>query len=210
MQGRGKFISFEGGEGSGKSTQILELCRRLEAKGIELCLVREPGGTPLGEALRGILKQGDYALCDASELLLFGAARAQLVRSVIEPALDEGRWVLADRFVDSTEVYQARVRGNPLDFTRQVNAFATEGLQPDLTFLIDLPAKLALNRIEKRAALDRIEAEGLAFHEAIREAYRALARENRQRIHVLDGQASIDTLNTLIWNECHKRFFSPT
>ena len=135
---RGRFITFEGGEGCGKSTQVKRLAGHLASKGIEVVLTREPGGTRLAELIRGLLKdEREDPPCDRSELLLFLAARAQLVRNVIEPALASGKWVLSDRFSDSTFAYQGYGRGLPLDVLRLANDFACDGLKPDLTLLLD-------------------------------------------------------------------------
>lgn len=149
---RGLFVSFEGPEGSGKSTQVELLTQNLEKAGYRVMFVREPGGTPAGEAIRTILqhdKSGD-GLCAEAEALLFSASRAQLVRAVIEPALAGGVCVICDRFTDSTTVYQGYARGIDLDFLRGLNAFATNRRNPDLTILLDIDAKLGLERLAAR------------------------------------------------------------
>ena len=136
---RGRFITFEGGEGCGKSTQVVRLAAALEERGLKVLLTREPGGTRLSELIRTLLKdEAEDPPVDRAELLLFLAARAQLVRNVIAPALEAGTWVVSDRFSDSTVAYQGYGRGLPVDFVRQANDFACEGLRPDLTFLLDL------------------------------------------------------------------------
>ena len=136
---RGKFITFEGGEGCGKSTQVKRLKEALEKTGVEVLLTREPGGTWLSEEIRHLIKdQTTDAPCDRSELLLFLAARAQLVKNVIRPALEAGKWVVSDRFSDSTIAYQGYGRGLPLDILKDMNDFACEGLKPDLTLLLDV------------------------------------------------------------------------
>ena len=148
---RGRFITFEGGEGCGKSTQVKRLAAELERRGIRVVLTREPGGTPLAEKVRGLLKDelADPP-CDRSELLLFLAARAQLVRNVIRPALESGAWVLSDRFSDSTVAYQGYGRGLGIDFIRTANDFACDGLKPDLTLLLDVEPQVSAARMRKR------------------------------------------------------------
>ena len=170
MAARGRFITFEGGEGCGKSTQVKRLAAALEAKGVKVLLTREPGGTRLAEMIRTLLKdEAEAPPVDRAELLLFLAARAQLVPNVIAPALEAGTWVISDRFSDSTVAYQGYGRGLPVDFVRQANDFACEGLRPDLTFLLDLDPATAERRMRGREAAtntsaDRIERAGSGFH----------------------------------------------
>ena len=171
---RGRFITFEGGEGCGKSTQVERLRKALEAEGIDVVPVREPGGTWLSEEIRRLIKdQYEDAPCDRAELLLFLAARAQLVRNVIRPALEAGKWVVSDRFSDSTIAYQGYGRGLPLDVIRTANDFACGGLRPDLTILLDVLPEVSASRRRLResatsASADRIERESGEFHERIR------------------------------------------
>ncbi len=200
----GLFISFEGGEGCGKSTQIKALTARLEGEGHGVFQAREPGGTPLGEALRQLLQHdaaGD-GMHPEAELLLFAAARAQIVREKLLPALAAGKVVLCDRFIDSTTVYQGVARGLNRADVAAVNQVATGGLRPDLTILIDLPAQTGLERVRKRGngQLDRIEQEDPAFFDAVRQGYLDIAKADPQRFLVLDGAQSIETLQTSIWN----------
>ena len=195
---RGKFITFEGGEGCGKSTQVKRFAAALESRGIKVLLTREPGGTRLAELVRRLLKdEAEDPPVDRAELLLFLAARAQLVRNVIRPALEEGTWVVSDRFSDSTVAYQGYGRGLPLDFVRAANDFACEGLRPDLTFLLDLDPAVAQARMRGReqatnTAADRIERAGDEFHARLRRGFLALAAADAPRFAVIDASASPD------------------
>ena len=204
---RGRFITFEGGEGCGKSTQVRQLCDALRQRGVKVLLTREPGGTPLSEAIRGLLKDpsGD-APCDVAELLLFLAARAQLVRNLIRPALDVGTWVVSDRFSDSTIAYQGYGRGLPLDEVRRANDFACGGLSPDLTLLLDVsPETSCARRMRREAdtntAADRIELAGDDFHSRLRAGFAALAAAEPGRIKVIDANGAVDDVWTRIWNQ---------
>ena len=200
---RGKFITFEGGEGCGKSTQVKRLEAFLRGEGYEVLLTREPGGTRLAELVRSLLKdEHEDPPCDRSELLLFLAARAQLVRNVIRPALERGVWVVSDRFSDSTFAYQGYGRGLPLEFLKVANDFACEGLQSDLTILLDVPPEVACERMRRReaatnTAADRIELAGDAFHARLREGFHSLAAANPERIVVVDASGSPDE----VWSE---------
>lgn len=195
---RGRFITFEGGEGCGKSTQVRHLAEHLASKGIEVVLTREPGGTRLAELIRGLLKdEREDPPCDRSELLLFLAARAQLVRNVIEPALASGKWVLSDRFSDSTFAYQGYGRGLPLDVLRLANDFACDGLKPDLTLLLDVRPEVAVARMRRREAAtntsaDRIEQAGDGFHSRLRAGFLEMAKAEPERIKVIDANGSPD------------------
>lgn len=195
---RGRFITFEGGEGCGKSTQVKRLAEHLASKGIEVVLTREPGGTRLAELIRGLLKdEREDPPCDRSELLLFLAARAQLVRNVIEPALASGKWVLSDRFSDSTFAYQGYGRGLPLDVLRLANDFACDGLKPDLTLLLDVRPEVAAARMRRREAAtntsaDRIEQAGDGFHSRLRAGFLEMAKAEPERIRVVDANGSPD------------------
>lgn len=195
---RGKFITFEGGEGCGKSTQIARLAAWLRGKGVEVVLTREPGGTRLAELIRGLLKD---ELLDPptarSELLLFLAARAQLVEKTVAPALAAGKWVLSDRFSDSTFAYQGYGRGLPLETLRLINAFACDGLTPDLTLLLDVGPATAAARMRRREAetetpADRIERAGDDFHARLRAGFLELAAAEPARIKVIDANGTPD------------------
>ena len=201
---RGRFISFEGGEGCGKTTQIARLKSALEARGERVVVVREPGGTRLAELIRTLLKDEEQdPPCDRTELLLFLAARAQLVRNVIRPALEDGKWVLSDRFSDSTFAYQGYGRGLPLDFLREANAFACEGVAPDRTLLLEVPPEVAESRMRKREArtsssADRIERAGGGFHARVSAGFAALAEAEPGRIVRIDASGTPDEVAALI------------
>lgn len=203
---RGKFITFEGPEGGGKTTQAKRLVSRLEAGGFEVLYTREPGGTPTGEAIREILqhdKSGE-AICPETEVLLFAASRAQLVRHVILPALERGACVVCDRFVDSTTAYQGYGRGFPLDEILAINSFAIRGAVPDLTLLLDLDVKEGMGRLERRDTggkkrYDRIEREAIAFHEKVRGGYLELARRYPERFRLLDAARPTGDVEADVW-----------
>ena len=203
---QGKFITFEGGEDCGKSTQVRRLKAALEAVGVEVLLTREPGGTVLSEEIRRLIKdQDDDPPCDRSELLLFLAARAQLVREVIRPALAAGKWVVSDRFSDSTKAYQGYGRGLPLDVIAAVNDFACEGLRPDLTVLLDVSPETARARMRRRedatnTSADRIERAGDAFHARLRRGFAEMAAAEPDRIKVVDANGTIDEVWSAVWN----------
>ena len=185
---RGVFISFEGIDGSGKSTQILRLKSLLEGKGFSVIFVREPGGTLVSERIRPILlDKGSAGMKPEAELLLFEAARAQIVREVIEPALFRGEIVICDRFFDSTVAYQGYARGIDLDTIHKLNDFATGGLEPDITFLLDLPVEDAVKRQGKRGEKDRMELEGVAFMQKVRDGFLTHA-SSKDRMVVLDAR----------------------
>lgn len=191
------FVTFEGGEGSGKSTQARLLASRLEAEGQPVLLLREPGGTPLGEEVRRLLLQREHPLTAETELLLFLAARSELVRSVVRPALNAGRIVICDRFSDSTLAYQGYARGLDLEQVRTLNAFATGGLRPDLTVLLDLA--VAAGRARTHGDNDAFQREDNAFHERVRRGYLALAKEDPGRWLVLDAARSPPELADMIF-----------
>lgn len=202
---RGRFITFEGGEGCGKSTQVQRLKDALEAEGVEVVLVREPGGTWLSEEIRRLIKDQEVdAPCDRAELLLFLAARAQLARNVIRPALDAGKWVVSDRFSDSTLAYQGYGRGLPLDVIRMANDFACDGIVPDLTIFMDVsPETSRARRLRRESATngsaDRIEREGDEFHARIRQGFAELAAAEPSRIATVDANGSPDSVWEEIW-----------
>ena len=208
---RGRFITFEGGEGCGKSTQVVRLAAALEERGLKVLLTREPGGTRLSELIRTLLKdEAEDPPVDRAELLLFLAARAQLVRNVIAPALEAGTWVISDRFSDSTVAYQGYGRGLPVDFVRQANDFACEGLRPDLTFLLDLDPETAERRMRGREAAtntsaDRIERAGSGFHARLRKGFLELAAADAPRFSVVDASKSPDEVAGVVLGECLAR-----
>ncbi len=194
----GFFISFEGSEGCGKSTQIRRLVDWLTAAGHEPILVREPGGTPIGESIRHLLQHSEEgrAMTPEAEILLFAASRAQLVRQTILPALAAGRVVISDRFLDSTTVYQGVARKIPAEAVDRINRFAAGPRLPDVTFLLDMDSTEALSRVSRRASdkRDRMEEEPLAFYEAVRQGYLACAAAEPERIRVLDATKSEDMI----------------
>ena len=207
---RGVFISFEGSEGCGKSTQIARLETRLRDVGIEVLRTREPGGTAAGERIRELLQhlpEGE-ALTSEAELLLFAASRAQLVREVIRPALEKGQWVIADRFLDSTTIYQGIGRGLDSQAVTAIKRFAVGDCVPDLTFLLDMDAAVGHARAvaSRGDRPDRMEDQPLSFFEAVRRGYLDLAKENPERIHLVDAADEIDAIEQRIWTECRRRF----
>jgi dTMP kinase len=200
---RGLFITFEGGEGCGKSTQIAALKAKLEAEGHEVIQTREPGGTSLGEAIRHLLQHDEsgHGMSPEAELLLFAASRAQHVRERIEPSIADGKIVLCDRFMDSTTVYQGVARAIDPDRVEAINQFAVGQTTPDLTILIDLPPEVGLARVHARSEgqLDRMEQEAIEFFEAVRKGYLDLAAEEPDRFVLLDGSLTIEELSQQIW-----------
>lgn len=200
------FVSFEGGDGSGKSTQAALLAQWFESRERDVLLTREPGGTPIGERIRAILLDPDFGeMAPITEMLLYAAARAQLAHEVIAPALAAGKTVISDRWLDSSLVYQGVARGLGRAVA-EVNRHATEGLMPDITFLLDIDPVVGLARARHDGTLaaaalsdtpghDRIEAEGLAWHQAVREGFLALARKHPERIAVIDASGSPDEVH---------------
>jgi len=201
----GQLISFEGSEGSGKSTQIALLAEHFQKSRREVVTTREPGGTEIGEQIRNIIvhnSKGDE-MCAETELLLFAAARAQLVREVIAPALRRGAVVLSDRFLDSSTVYQGIGRNLAADPVNQINRFAVGNVMPDLTVVIDVPTSVGLARLKQRASdlPDRMERENVDFYEKIREGYLVLAKGMPERFIVIDGTKGQDVIAKKIWAE---------
>jgi dTMP kinase len=205
----GKLISFEGSEGSGKSTQIARLAAHLQQIGREVEATREPGGTEIGEQIRNIIvhnSKGDE-MCPETELLLFTAARAQLVREVIAPALLRGAVVLSDRYLDSSTVYQGIARNLAPDPVNQINRFAVGNVMPDLTVVIDVPTEVSLARIRQRASdlPDRMERENIEFYRKVREGYLLLARQWPERVVVIDGTQPPDVIEKEVWAAVQQR-----
>jgi len=198
MRQRGIFISFEGSEGCGKSTQIGQLTMTLKARNIPFVMAREPGGTDAGEKIRHLLKHTDVPLCPHTELFLFAASRAQLVREVFKPALLNGTCVVCDRYFDSTFVYQGLARSLPSDLVECINQHAIDNCVPDITFLLDMDANLALMRAtERRTAQepsDRMEGEPVDFYEKVRAGYLKRAQQEPARFVVLDAKKPVDIL----------------
>lgn len=195
-------ITFEGSEGCGKSTQIARLRTRLEAAGCEVIMMREPGGTVVGEKIRDLLQHTKEAanMTPESELLLFAASRAQLVREKIRPALERGAMVILDRFLDSTTVYQGMARGLPMESVRAINRFAVGDTIPHLTVVLDMDAKLAWERIHATGReLDRMESQPLAFFEKVRQGYLHLAVEQPGRMVVLNAAQTPEEIEAQVW-----------
>lgn len=189
IAGRGRLITLEGIDGTGKSTQIARLTAALRERGIQVLELREPGGTVIGEAIRQILLDKQHTgMCQEAELLLFTAARSQLVREIILPAMQAGTWVVCDRFLDSTLAYQGYGRGLDLSVIDAVNSFAVDGCRPDLTILLDLPVESASSRLGGREnKADRLDIEGQTFMQRVREGYLAAAAREPGRFTVIDA-----------------------
>ena len=206
------FITFEGSEGCGKSTQVHLLADRLTKAGVPLLVTREPGGTPIGEKIRHLLQFAPegVAMTPETELLLFEASRSQLVREIIQPALGRGTVVLSDRFADSTTVYQGEARRLDHEMVGHLNAFAVGQCWPDLTFLLDIDVEAARGRMMRRvrpaAGIDRMEQEPLKFYEAVCIAYRELAAREPHRIRVIDATGSVEEIEAEIWSVISARF----
>ena len=205
----GKLISFEGSEGSGKSTQIARLAAHLQQTGREIVATREPGGTEIGEQIRNIVihnSKGDE-MCPETELLLYTAARAQVVREVIAPALARGAVVISDRFLDSSTVYQGIARNLAPGPVSAINQFAVGDVMPHLTVVIDVPTEVSLKRIQLRASdlPDRMERENISFYTKVREGYLLLAQQWPERVIVLDGTQTPEAIEKKIWAEVQKR-----
>lgn len=205
----GRLISFEGSEGSGKSTQISLLAAHLQKCGKEVITTREPGGTEIGEQIRNIIvhnSKGDE-MCPETELLLFTAARAQVVREVIAPALIEGKFVLSDRYLDSSTVYQGIARNLAADPVAQINRFAVGNVMPDVTVIIDVPTEVSVARLKQRVTdlPDRMERENIDFYDKVREGYLLLAKSMPDRVILVDGTKSIAQVSKAIWEHVQLR-----
>ena len=195
MQARGKFITVEGGEGVGKTTNIEFIESYLRSRSIELCCTREPGGTPLAERIRELLlEKSEETMDPRAELLLVFAARAQHLAELIQPALATGKWVLCDRFTDATYAYQGGGRALHTELIGQLEHMVQEELQPDLTILLDIEPELGMARARKRAELDRFEEETTAFFEQVRATYLARASEFPGRFAVIDASQNLDAV----------------
>jgi len=197
----GLFVTLEGPEGAGKTTQCRLLASALEREGYSVCVTREPGGSALGERIRDLLMRapGDEDICDEAEVLLFAASRAQHVRRVIRPALNAGEVVICDRFADSTTVYQGMARGLPLDFIEALHGFTLGATRPDLTIVLDLDVEAGFGRKAAGDVPDRIEREPRAFHERVRQGFLELARREPARVRVVAADEPVDTVHERIW-----------
>ena len=190
------FITFEGIEGSGKTTQIRYLEAYFKEKGLLVIRTREPGGTPLGERIRRLLLKDSFNISPYAELFLIMAQRSQHMEEIILPALKKGKFVLCDRFIDATVAYQGYGRGIDLNLIRHLNAISTKNVKPHLTFLLDCDVEMSLRRKEKKRAekRDRFEREEVEFHEKVRKGYLEIAASEPERIHVLQGSKDMGTL----------------
>lgn len=208
----GVFITFEGSEGCGKTTQIKSLSDKLKTLGKNVEITREPGGTQIGESIRHLLQDPLNAdkITPITELLLFSACRSELSERIIKPALARGDFVVCDRFYDSTYVYQGIGRSLNLSYIEQLKTISVGTLIPDLTIILDLNASTGLERAENRQSgtLDRIEAESLQFFEKIRQGYLDLAKSEPERFFVIDGSLSVEAIESIIWDEIKKRFLN--
>jgi dTMP kinase len=208
---RGVFITFEGSEGCGKSTQVLRLAARLEQAGLRTVVTREPGGTAIGEKIRDLLQFApeSFAMTPETEVLLFEASRAQLVRETIQPALALGSVVISDRFFDSTTVYQGVARKLPHEIIETLNAFAVGEARPNMTFILEVDVETArarmLRRVRPVAVADRMEQEPIEFYERVCQGYRDLAKGEPDRFVVIDGTQSIEAIETEIWTALANR-----
>ena len=202
--GRGKFITFEGGEGSGKSTQIKMLAQRLEAAGVRNIRTREPGGSPGAEIIRHVLLSGvGKLLGPEAETLLFAAARDDHVRTVILPALNQGTWVLCDRFFDSTRAYQGSLGQVSPDILNALQRVTIGDLKPDLTLILDVPVEVGMRRAAARRgsdSADRFESEDMVFHEGLRAAYRKIAADDPERCVLIDATDDADSVGQAVWS----------
>ncbi len=205
----GLLLTFEGVDGCGKTTQARLLARRLGGLSLRPLLVREPGGTPVGEHLRDLLLDRAVELSPETEILLFVAARAELVRTVIAPALGAGRAVICDRFTDSTMAYQGYGHGADRNWIGSLNRRAARGLQPLRTFLLDLPVETAVARRRRNGAEDRVESRDLSFHRKVRQGYLALAGKEPGRFVLLDASRDRDELHECIWQQVQPLLFQP-
>src|ERR1700722_15425812 len=210
--GRGRFITFEGGEGSGKSTQIKTLAERLNAAKLRTIVTREPGGSPGAEIIRHLVLSGmGKLLGPEAETLLFAAARDDHARTVIEPALKQGTWVLSDRFSDSTRVYQGTLGHVSPGILNAMQRVTIGDLKPDLTAILDVPVEIGLKRAAARrgaAAADRFESEDVSFHQRLREAYREIARNEPERCVLIDAADEPAKVAANIWSALRDRFFA--
>jgi len=210
--GRGRFISFEGGEGSGKSTQIKKVAERLAAAKLRAIVTREPGGSPGAEIIRHLVLSGMGKLLGPdAETLLFAAARDDHVRTVIQPALNQGTWVLCDRFIDSTRVYQGRLGHVSPTMLNAIDRVTIGDLKPDLTIILDVPVEIGMKRAAARrgtAAPDRFEAEDVHFHQELRDAYRQIAAEDPERCVLIDATPDPDMVAADVWTALRDHLFA--
>ena len=208
MERRGHFITFEGGEGSGKSTQAKRLAERLQLRGHEVVLTREPGGSPGAEAIRHLLLKGiAKPLGPEAETFMFAAARDDHVSTLIRPALERGAWVICDRFIDSTRVYQGTLGNVDQRLIRALERLVVGETMPDLTFILDIAPEVGLRRAANRGqGTDRFEAEHIEYHRLLCEAYRDIAEREPERCVLVDAAPSADAIAVRIWMQISERF----
>lgn len=204
---RGRFITFEGGEGAGKSTQVKRLAARLQAQGHEVVTTREPGGSPGAESIRDIVLRGDAdRWSPVTETLLMYAARRDHIERVIRPALARGAWVVCDRFADSTRAYQGAAGGTDPGLISALETYILEDVRPDLTLVFDLPPEVGLERAHARAGAEmRFESKGMAFHQRLRDGFRAIAEAEPDRCAVIDASAAMDAVEAAVWGAVSER-----
>ncbi|MBI4469771.1 MAG: dTMP kinase [Acidobacteria bacterium] len=203
---RGRFITFEGIDGSGKTTILQRIDEVLRSSGLRYQVTREPGGTPIGYEIRTILlNAAHHQLVPSTELLLYAADRAQHVSQLIQPALQAGRHVLCDRYADATIAYQGYGRGHDLEWVQRLMEFATGGLKPDLTVVLDLEVEIAQRRVRTRSGnlmpmfADRLDAETLEFHQRVRNGYLRLAEQEAERVHIIPAAAEIERVAEMVY-----------
>ncbi|MEQ8441753.1 MAG: dTMP kinase [Alphaproteobacteria bacterium] len=207
MAGPGRFITLEGGEGAGKTTQLNRLAGRLRTLGLDVVETREPGGTAGADAIRNLVVEGDGDRWDAtSEALLMYAARRDHVVRRIRPALNSGAWVLCDRFSDSTMAYQGYAHGLGVDWIEKLNRLVLEGFQPDLTIVLDLPVDVGLRRAAERGGPDRFERLGQDFHNTLRQAFLEIAKHEPERVRVIDAEAPPDKIDEAVFRTVRDHF----
>ncbi|MBT4518846.1 MAG: dTMP kinase [Halieaceae bacterium] len=205
MQPRGLFITVEGGEGVGKSTNIAYVEQFLADNGVDLVVTREPGGTALAEDIRGLLLAvREETVCELTELLLIFAARAQHIEEIIEPSLAAGKWVVCDRFTDATYAYQSGGRGMSAQLVRQLEGLVQGEVRPDYTLLLDAPVDIGMARAKSRAELDRFEQEQQDFFQRVRETYLRLARESRGRYRLIDASLPLENVQASVLIVCQE------
>ncbi len=202
---KGLLITFEGNEGSGKSVQVTLLAQKLEKKGYPVVVTREPGGTVIGEQIRAIThNRQNISLLPTTEAYLMAASRAQNVGELIKPALEKGKIVLCDRFLDSSLAYQGYGRGLGEAVVAKLNQLAVGSLKPDLTFWFKVPLKVSLQRRQKSQKIDRLDLEQKSFYQKVNFGYQQIAKKNKKRIIIIDGQKSIKVIAKIIWQKVRK------
>lgn len=204
---RGKFITFEGGEAAGKSTQARLLSARLEGAGLGTVVTREPGGTPLGEDIRALILK-DRPQDPVTELLLFAAARAEHMTGIIRPALDDGTWVISDRFMDSSRVYQGKLYAVERELIAYLEKYTVSPDFPDLTIILDLPPEIGLQRATARGTLSRYDKERIETHEILRQGFLEIAEAEPKRCVIVDGLMSPENVEAAVWQAVNERLLA--